>query len=182
MKRNVFTAAGIVLLAIYWYLVLAVTGGTPTNFLIIKDFSVSADLSLVPFRDLLAILGGNDFGGSFLQIGGNVILFAPLGFLVPFFWQGWRGAGRTIALGCAMSLFIEINQLFNYRATSVDDLILNTLGAAAGFACFLVGKRLFHLPGRAGGRAEKLPVVVLLIVWALAIARELPLYLSYLSL
>ena len=98
MKRNVFTAAGIVLLAIYWYLVLAVTGGTPTNFLIIKDFSVSADLSLVPFRDLLAILGGNDFGGSFLQIGGNVILFAPLGFLVPFFWQGWRGAGRTIAL------------------------------------------------------------------------------------
>ena len=111
-----------------------------------------------------------------------MILFAPLGFLVPFFWQGWRGAGRTIALGCAMSLFIEINQLFNYRATSVDDLILNTLGAAAGFACFLVGKRLFHLPGRAGARAEKLPVVVLLIVWALAIARELPLYLSYLSL
>lgn len=88
MKRNVFTAAGIVLLAIYWYLVLAVTGGTPTNFLIIKDFSVSADLSLVPFRDLLAILGGNDFGGSFLQIGGNVILFAPPGLSRSLFLAG----------------------------------------------------------------------------------------------
>ena len=57
MKRHVKIAAGVILLAVYWYIVIRLTGGTPTNFLIIKDFSVSADLSLVPFRDLLAILG-----------------------------------------------------------------------------------------------------------------------------
>ena len=78
-----------------------------------------------------------------------------------------------------MSLFIEINQLFTYRATSVDDLILNTLGAAVGWLCFLLVARLFKVDTRAGKRLEKLPIVILFAVWMCCIALELPTFLAY---
>ncbi len=42
---------------IYWYLVLDVTGATPTNFLIIQDFAVSANVSLIPFADMQSVMG-----------------------------------------------------------------------------------------------------------------------------
>ena len=59
---------------------------------------------------------------------------APLGFLsaavLAVFWR----ARRTILSGFGVSLSIELIQLCCGRRTSVDDLLLNTLGAAAGFA------------------------------------------------
>lgn len=179
MKRHVKIAAGVILLAVYWYIVIRLTGGTPTNFVIIRDFGRTVNLSLVPFRDIAEILASNDVVGSIIQIAGNLVLFAPLGFLVPLFWQGWRGAGRAVGLGLGMSLFIEVNQLFTYRATSVDDLMLNTLGTAIGFICFVFARRLLHLNARAGRRAEKLPVLILFVVWALCIVQELPTFLAY---
>lgn len=179
MKRKIWTAAGAVLLALYWFLVVDITGGTPTNFIITGDFSRTADLSLIPFHDILDILASNNTAGSFLQIAGNILLFAPLGFLTPLFWAGWRSAGRAIGLGAAMSLFIEINQLFTYRATSVDDLLLNTLGAVLGFVCWLAARHLFHLPDRVNRRLEKMPVLVMLAAWGAYIVKELPMYLMW---
>ena len=114
-----------------------------------------------------------------IQIVGNLVMFVPLGVLVPMFWSGWRSPSRTIGLGLCMSLFIEINQLFTYRATSVDDLILNTLGAAVGWLCFLLVARLFRVDTRAGKRLEKLPIVILFAVWMCCIALELPTFLAY---
>lgn len=39
MRRRTNTAAGVILLAVYWYFVIQLTGGTPTNFIIIRDFA-----------------------------------------------------------------------------------------------------------------------------------------------
>ena len=181
MKRRTFVVIGAILLEIYWYLVVSITGGTPTNFLIIRDFSVSANVSLVPFADVLSILRANGGAGNYLQIGGNILLFMPLGFLLPFFWQGWRNAKLVVGFGIAMSLFIELNQMFNSRATSIDDLILNTIGAAIGFVCYLVAKRRLGLQPRAGACAEKLPIYLLFAVWGFKIITELPMYLEWMN-
>lgn len=179
MKQRTVLCVGVILLGIYWYLVMDITGATPTNFLIIRDFAVSADISLIPFADMQSILGAG--AGWLIQIGGNILMFMPLGFLLPFFWQGWRSAKRVIGFGFAASLFIEWNQLFNYRASTTDDLILNTIGAILGFGCYQIAKRIFGLQERAGARAEKLPVIVLLCVWGLKIATELPIYLKWIQ-
>ncbi len=181
MKRNGGNIMGMILLGIYWYLVLCITGATPTNFLVIRDFAVSADVSLVPFADLLAISQANGGAGRLIQIGGNILLFVPLGFLLPLCWEGWRNMKRVIGFGFAMSLFIECNQLFNYRATSIDDLILNTAGAAAGFLCYLVLIRLLRMPVKVQERAQKLPVIALFMVWGIRIAIELPMYLEWIG-
>ena len=46
-----------------------------------------------------------------------------------------------------MSLAIEICQLFCYRATDVDDLIMNTLGTLVGYLIWLLYKRVFQKIG-----------------------------------
>lgn len=69
---------------------------------------------------------------------GNLMLFFPLGILIPLVWMNlrfWRGLQVAIAL----SLAIELIQYFSgawggYRAADVNDVILNSAGAGLGFA------------------------------------------------
>lgn len=70
--------------------------------------------------------------------GGNVLLFVPLGILIPLVWSRirfWRGV--AIALGVSVS--IELIQYLSrawgsYRLADVNDVILNVLGACVGLA------------------------------------------------
>lgn len=66
----------------------------------------------------------------------NVVLLLPLGFLLPLIWPEYNRFLRVVAYGAAVSLLIELSQLLNIRSTDVDDLLLNTFGAAAGFLLF----------------------------------------------
>lgn len=66
----------------------------------------------------------------------NVILFLPLGFLAPLLWPFWRRENRVVLLGFAVSLAIELLQMFCGRATDVDDLLMNTIGAMFGYLLF----------------------------------------------
>ncbi|KZB88663.1 VanZ family protein [Amycolatopsis regifaucium] len=69
----------------------------------------------------------------------NVALFVPLGMFVRHLFR--RSFPATVAIGFAVSLFIECTQLTGvwflfecpYRLADVDDLLTNTLGAAVGF-------------------------------------------------
>ena len=90
-------------------------------------------VNLIPFTDEKNLR-------FFLQVGLNAVLFLPFGFLLPVLWRKCRSWKSTVAAGFLTSLGIEILQLFCYRATDVDDLIMNTLGTFLGYiiawACF----------------------------------------------
>lgn len=70
----------------------------------------------------------------------NVALFLPLGMFLRHLFR--RGPLTTVAIGLAVSLFIECTQLTGnwylshcpYRLFDVDDMLTNTVGVAAGFA------------------------------------------------
>ena len=47
----------------------------------------------------------------------------------------------VLGSGAALSLFIELTQILNNRATDVDDLIMNLIGTAAGFIVYKVFDR-----------------------------------------
>jgi glycopeptide antibiotics resistance protein len=50
----------------------------------------------------------------------------------------WLTIGRATLIGCLFSISIELMQLtLSTRATDVDDVIFNTLGAALGAAGFI---------------------------------------------
>lgn len=63
----------------------------------------------------------------------NIIMFMPLGFLLPLIWKSFRNGVGVLVTGVGFSLAIEIAQLFNRRLTDVDDLIMNTMGTLIGF-------------------------------------------------
>ncbi|MGE7857922.1 MULTISPECIES: VanZ family protein [Bacillus] len=66
----------------------------------------------------------------------NVVLFMPLGFLLPMIWPHFRKMKNTVCAGSLFSLAIELNQLLNNRITDIDDLFTNTLGAMVGYVLY----------------------------------------------
>lgn len=72
----------------------------------------------------------------------NVLLFVPLGFLLPLVWAKTDRVLTIIVSGFSLSLLIEMFQLLNNRATDVDDLIMNVLGAVLGYLLFKLFVRL----------------------------------------
>ena len=62
----------------------------------------------------------------------NVVLFMPLGFLLPAISERY-GLPSVLLTGGGFSLLIELSQLFNNRSTDIDDLLLNILGTFVGY-------------------------------------------------
>lgn len=101
----------------------------------------SGNILWIPFVELIRILK-NDFFVFFYLFVGNIIWFIPFGFLVPILWK----TGRNVILyTLGLSLVIEILQyIFGTGVTEVEDLILNTLGGAIGYLCYLIGRRIYE--------------------------------------
>ncbi|MFI0349139.1 VanZ family protein [Actinomadura sp. 9N407] len=79
---------------------------------------------------------------ALLQVGGNVILLAPLGILLPVASKRLRGPVRLALVGVLLSLAIETVQGMAVlgRAFDIDDVILNALGVLLAYA--LAGRRV----------------------------------------
>ena len=75
---------------------------------------------------------------------GNIAIFFPFGIFLPVIFKKLNFL-KVILTGCLISLFIEVVQyLLSAGYTDIDDIIMNTLGAAIGaFAYFYIfgGKR-----------------------------------------
>jgi glycopeptide antibiotics resistance protein len=68
---------------------------------------------------------------------GNVMLFFPLGILLPLVWRRlrfWSGIQIAIALSSSIELFQYLSRTWINRTADVNDVILNGLGASLGLA------------------------------------------------
>ena len=85
---------------------------------------VPARVSLVPLRDLLTM--------GPIGIVGNLLIFAALGFFAPVRFAALASVPRILALGAGCSVLVEIAQyvLQLDRVSSVDDVLVNAVGAA----------------------------------------------------
>ena len=75
----------------------------------------------------------------------NVLLFVPLGFFLTVLWKRFGKVWWTVLFGFCTSLTIELLQIFTYRATDVNDLMTNTVGAFLGWCIGRLTLRL--IPG-----------------------------------
>lgn len=99
----------------------------------------------------------------------NILLFVPLGALLPLLWKHCS-MWQTVGTGFMLSLLIELSQLFNYRATDVDDLLMNTLGTLLGYAVYaLILRRIAFLKAEdiRGGAAALGSVCAIFAVYGL---------------
>ena len=107
-----------------------------------RRFSFSTQrLNLAPLRALREWLANP------LNFFGNVILFLPMGFFEVLLHPAYsrrRQLLQAALVAAGISLFIEFAQLFNYRVSDIDDLILNTTGGILGaLLCMLLQKTGF---------------------------------------
>jgi glycopeptide antibiotics resistance protein len=98
--------------------------------------------NLRPGRSLAAYLERPGLRDAVRQIGGNLLLGVPFGVLVPVVAPRARGIVRVLVLTASVMLLVELAQgsLITGRAFDIDDVILNTTGALAGW--LLLGRRL----------------------------------------
>lgn len=67
----------------------------------------------------------------------NILLFIPLGYLVPYTFSFFRRLWKIFFLGLGASLFIESMQLITHLGWfDASDLLHNTLGALVGYGVY----------------------------------------------
>lgn len=78
----------------------------------------------------------------------NVVLFLPIGFLIPAIWEKAR-LRHVVLCGAAFSAVIEVSQLLTKRGWfEFDDIIHNTLGAVIGYGLYRACQKIAALAAR----------------------------------
>jgi glycopeptide antibiotics resistance protein len=109
----------------------------------------------------------------------NMLMFAPLGLLLPLLARGLRGLLPALCISLAVTVFIELFQMVSRRGIfELDDILHNTLGSVAGYfiiAAVLSCAEKRGLCFRSAVRALAIPLVFTLLFTGAAIvyrARE----------
>ncbi|WP_419248643.1 VanZ family protein [Streptomyces melanogenes] len=106
-----------------------------------------AGSNLRPGHSLRQYADDYTFLAACRQIGGNLLLGAPFGLILPVLVRRRLRAVRVLLYTVVVMVFIELVQgaLVEGRAFDVDDVLLNTSGALLGY--LVLGRRMgrgFH--------------------------------------
>jgi glycopeptide antibiotics resistance protein len=99
--------------------------------------------NLVPFTTILLFiksrLAMRDIVGNLL---GNILGFIPFGILVPMLFRKMEAFRNVLIAALIISLIFEVIQLVAVLGSfDVDDLLLNTIGAAIGYYIYSLDRR-----------------------------------------
>ena len=147
MKRNIFRIGFACYIVLMLWLLFIRHRGIPA-----EDYwaQLPERVNLVPFSSIGSMLRTLWFHPypSVLwtvvyNIGGNIIMFVPLGFFLRALVPGCRSLWRCMGTVAVIMTAVELGQLFTLRGfCEVDDLILNLLGAWLGYILWrLTGKK-----------------------------------------
>lgn len=103
------------------------------------------DNNFIPFLSIFDILSNDnlDITIKIKQVIGNIIIFIPMWFFIPFIWKNKNYFKKALLIGILSTFSIELLQYiislilwFSYKITDIDDIILNTLGFIIGFILY----------------------------------------------
>lgn len=101
-------------------------------------------INLIPCRilfDSLRELSNGNARYVLISLAGNIGIFVPAGLFFSLLW-GKNRFRRVVLGGAGISLLIELCQLPMNRATDIDDVILNTLGALCGYFLYRLIRKI----------------------------------------
>ena len=95
--------------------------------------------NFLPFKTIWPYLHGRPNGLiAFVNLAGNILPFAPIGFLVPFVYRKmtWQ---KSLVLAVAVALAMEgLEAVFRVGIFDIDDVILNAFGVMTGYCVFAI--------------------------------------------
>lgn len=96
--------------------------------------------NFIPFDTILRYIHYSQYFNLdiiIINLLGNLLIFTPMGFLLPLLSKKCRQAWIVICVGFFSSLAVETIQfVFRVGSADIDDLILNTLGAWLGYLAY----------------------------------------------
>lgn len=103
-----------------------------------------AGANLRPGRSLRQYMENYTFLAACKQIGGNLLMGAPFGLILPLLMPRRNRMVRVVVLTAVVMALVELAQgaVVEGRAFDVDDVILNTSGALIAY--LILGRRLSH--------------------------------------
>ncbi len=174
--------AGIVALTAWGLLLVAVTFFP----LLIIFYDWAGTSNFVPLASIGQLIRETSLETAITNIGGNLVLLAPFGFLMPLLFTRMRSLWATTWRAAVVSLAIEVGQsITGARASDIDDIILNTAGAMAGYLIYrgfelvlehwTAGRTLLT---RFGSTTTREPLLLAWLPMLLTVAIAVPLVLS----
>ena len=98
--------------------------------------------NFTPFKTIRMYIDYAYMRNSFENLVGNILVFVPFGFLLPYVWKKAGSFWVMLLNAVIFVLGIEVFQLFSAcGAFDVDDIILNCLGAVWGYLFYLIVKQ-----------------------------------------
>lgn len=95
---------------------------------------------------------------SFENLVGNVVVFMPFGFLLPYVIRWGRSFIVMLLNAFLFVLGIEVFQLFSaFGAFDVDDILLNCFGAVLGYMAYLSWETFKKWSSKKRKRKKSLP-------------------------
>lgn len=80
---------------------------------------------------------------AIVNLVGNIVMFIPLGFGLPWAHAGLRRFWKTLLLSAGIIVLVELTQLVTLLGRcDVDDLILNLIGVAVGYFLWFLSARV----------------------------------------
>ncbi len=150
----------VLLFAVYVMAVFSVTG-IPA----LGRCHVDLGFNLIPLIDIV-----NSPADYLKNTALNILLFVPMGFLLPAVWKEYRSGKAAVLMGLAVSVTIEALQIFTFRLTDIDDLITNTAGTFLGY--YLARRLAFRLPLKLPADYKDMkgkwePIIILVVVFCI---------------
>lgn len=115
----------------------------------IDDAETVVMVNLIPFKTISEMYLNMPSYVFIKQIFGNILLLIPFGFLIPILFKRITSFLKLVICSLIFSIAVEFLQLFinvitKYpnRASDIDDIILNVIGAIIGFLILKIVNKL----------------------------------------
>lgn len=93
-------------------------------------------INIIPFKTITSYIKYSKPLHAAINILGNIIIFIPLGIMLPLLYTPLRKIKKILSLILTISFMVEFIQLFVGRAVDIDDIILNTIGGIIGYIIY----------------------------------------------
>jgi glycopeptide antibiotics resistance protein len=110
-----------------------------------RPYGSDGRTDLIPFHPLWTALTGEiDASRVVATFGANILLFVPLGILLPLKWPRLDHPVTVTLITAGLSAAIEVAQYYMNagRVAQVDDVIFNALGGLIGWGIVRVVRRI----------------------------------------
>lgn len=141
-KREITLGVFVIYLVCLFALTLRGVYGAPVDMLTsaIQRIHTGELINMTPLKTILGFLDWGSTDDVWVNIISNIVIFIPWGYLLPALWKRFQNPFLLISSCLGLTVFIEFFQLFIWRNTDIDDVILNFIGGLIGAAAFYIVK------------------------------------------